>query len=70
MTELTTRQADVLDWIKRYIERHRMSPTVREICTGMKFRSTNAAHKHLTALVAKGAITRIPLSPRSIVVVD
>ncbi len=39
MEQLTSRQAEVLDWVRRYIEIEEMPPTRAEIARGMGFRS-------------------------------
>ncbi|MBI4592801.1 MAG: repressor LexA [Candidatus Rokubacteria bacterium] len=57
MQELTTRQREVLDFIRAFTTRHGVPPTVREI--GEKFRVTpRAAFDHLRALERKGALQR------------
>lgn len=52
--EPTKRQEQVLDFIKLHIHREGYPPTYREICDGLDFGSTNAAHNHVLALVKKG----------------
>ncbi|MBI3638094.1 MAG: repressor LexA [Candidatus Rokubacteria bacterium] len=57
MRELTSRQRDVLNFIRAFTMRHSVPPTVREI--GEKFRVTpRAAFDHLKALERKGALQR------------
>jgi repressor LexA len=57
MRELTSRQHDVLGFIRAFTARHGVPPTVREI--GEKFRVTpRAAFDHLRALERKGALQR------------
>ncbi len=55
--KLTTRQRQVLDFIRDFIRREEMPPTRAEIARGLGFRSINAAEDHLKALVRKGAIS-------------
>ena len=43
-----------------------LSPSVREICREMGFRSSSTAHAHLEALQRKGYIRRDPTKPRAI----
>ena len=57
MTKLTTRQEEVLNWIKRFIALHQYPPTRSEIAKGMGFSSANAAEEHLQALARKQAIS-------------
>lgn len=66
MKELTTRQADVLQVIRRWISEHGVPPTRVEIASEMGFRSPNAAEDHLRALARKGAITLTAGSSRGI----
>ncbi len=57
MRELTSRQQDVLGFIRAFTTRHGVPPTVREI--GEKFRITpRAAFDHLKALERKGMLQR------------
>lgn len=53
---LTTRQQEILDFIRATQEEDSRPPTRAEICTAFGFRSPNAAEAHLRALAAKGAI--------------
>ncbi len=55
--KLTTRQRQVLNFIRDFIRREEMPPTRAEIARGLGFRSVNAAEDHLKALVRKGAIS-------------
>ncbi len=66
MEQLTSRQAEVLDWVRRYIEIEEMPPTRAEIARGMGFRSANAAEEHLQALARKGALALLPGASRGI----
>lgn len=57
MRELTSRQQEVLAFIRLFTARHGVPPTVREI--GAKFRVTpRAAFDHLRALERKGMLQR------------
>ena len=53
---LTARQQEVFDFLKRHIESTGMPPTRAEISRELGFRSPNAAEEHLKALARKGAI--------------
>ena len=63
---LTPRQKQILEMIRKHIERHGMPPTRAEIGAVFGFRSPNAAEEHLRALQRKGAIEMIPGSSRGI----
>ncbi|MCC7412604.1 MAG: transcriptional repressor LexA [Gammaproteobacteria bacterium] len=65
---LTTRQAEILGFIRDCIADSGMPPTRAEICTALGFRSPNAAEEHLRALARKGAIEMVPGASRGIVV--
>lgn len=56
MEGLTSRQAEVLDFIRENLERTGMAPTRAEIALRFGFRSKNAAADHLRALDQKGYI--------------
>ncbi|HEV8471149.1 MAG TPA: transcriptional repressor LexA [Methylomirabilota bacterium] len=57
MRELTDKQQEVLDFIRAFVAKHGVPPTVREI--GQRFKVTpRAAFDHLRALERKGALTR------------
>ena len=53
---LTTRQTEILDFIRDTVKGTGMPPTRAEISTMFGFRSPNAAEEHLRALERKGAI--------------
>lgn len=56
MSNLTSRQQDVLSLIRHYIEETGYPPTRADIARELGFRSPNAAEEHLKALARKGAI--------------
>ena len=66
MSDLTPRQAQVLDLIRDYITSTGYPPTRADIATQLGFRSANAAEEHLKALARKGAIEMIPGTSRGI----
>jgi repressor LexA len=66
MEILTSRQAQVLDLIKRHINDTGYPPTRADIAQELGFRSPNAAEEHLKALARKGAIEMIPGTSRGI----
>lgn len=65
---LTDRQADILEFIVEYRDRHGFAPTMREIGAKFGIASTNGVEDHLLALTRKGYISRAKHSQRSIVV--
>lgn len=66
MAELTNRQHQVLDLIRRYIEETGFPPTRADIARELGFRSPNAAEEHLRALARKGVIEMVAGASRGI----
>jgi repressor LexA len=66
MVELTPRQAEILAFLRRFIERHHRPPTRAEMAEQLGFSSPNAAEEHLRTLERKGAIEMIPGAARGI----
>ena len=66
MNKLTTRQAEVLEFIKSYIEEIGYPPTRADIAKELGFKSANASEEPLKALARKGAIEMIPGTSRGI----
>lgn len=58
MKELTNRQAQILQYLKEYMEKNTYAPSVRDIMKHFGFKSPRAAHKHLITLEEKGYIER------------
>jgi repressor LexA len=63
---LTPRQAEILDLIRRHLAETGFPPTRAEIARRLGFRSANAAEEHLRALARKGAIELLPGTSRGI----
>ena len=66
MEQLTARQQQILDMIRRHIEDNNAPPTRAEIALAFGFRSPNAAEQHLRALARKGVIELTPGNARGI----
>lgn len=66
MKELTDRESEVLDFIIDFRERYQISPSLRDICRGCYFGSTNSAAYYVNQLVIKEAIDYTPRLSRSI----
>lgn len=56
---MTERQLAVLVYLRRYLEVHYCSPSVRDTCEFFGFKSSSAPLGHFRALVAKGMISPI-----------
>jgi repressor LexA len=65
MAQLTARQQEVLDFIRRQQRKTGFPPSSREIQTHFGFHSQTAAMNHLRALERKGVIVRTPGKARS-----
>jgi repressor LexA len=66
MLELTDRQGEILDFIKRYLGEHGYPPTVRDIGRAVGLTSSSTVHAHLANLEKAGAIRRDPTKPRAL----
>jgi repressor LexA len=64
--KLTPRQAEVLEFIKSYLDETGYPPTRADIARQLGFKSANASEEHLKALARKGAIEMIPGTSRGI----
>ena len=56
--KLTSRQAQLLDFLFEFQSKEKMAPTYREIVTHFGFTSTKAAADHVCALEKKGYVRR------------
>lgn len=63
---LTSKQAQILDYIKKVLRDKGYPPSVREICAAVELSSTSTVHSHLNNLEKKGFIRRDPTKPRTI----
>ena len=66
MEKLTQRQQQVLDIVRKHIDRTGYPPTRADIAQALGFKSANAAEEHLKALARKGAIEIIAGASRGI----
>ena len=70
MAKLTSRQQEILDFIRNSLEVLGAPPTRAEIAQAFGFVSHNAAEEHLKALAKKGLIVLEPGSARGIRLVE
>ena len=69
--DLTKRQQEIFDFIKRYSSSHGYPPTVRDIGKAIGLTSSSTVHAHLSNLEKLGMLRRDPTRPRAIeVLVD
>jgi repressor LexA len=66
MDQLTDRQQQILDFIRREVKSKNYPPSVREIGREVGLASSSTVHSHLSALEKKGFIRRDPTKPRAI----
>lgn len=67
---LTQRQRDILEYLRGYIETHRIAPTLEEIGRHFGLGSLATVHKHLSQIEAKGFIRRLPHQSRALELID
>ncbi|MCU9611966.1 transcriptional repressor LexA [Caldibacillus lycopersici] len=70
MTKLSTRQQEILNFIKKEVREKGYPPSVREIGEAVGLSSSSTVHGHLARLESKGLIRRDPTKPRAIEVLD
>src|SRR3954451_20625602 len=68
--DLTKRQQEIFDFIKRYSAKHGYPPTVREIGKAVGLASSSTVHAHLANLESLGMIRRDPSKPRALELLD
>ena len=69
MNDLTTRQSEIFEFIKKEIEFSGYPPTRSEIAKVFGFKSPNAAEDHLKALKKKGVLNIVSGASRGISIV-
>lgn len=67
---LSTRQTEILEFVRRYMHEHAYPPTVREIGDGVGISSTSVVDYNLKALSRRGFIRRDPDISRGIEMLD
>lgn len=64
--ELTKRQQEIYDFIRKYSARYGYPPTVRDIGKAVGLASSSTVHAHLANLEKIGLLRRDPTKPRAI----
>jgi len=67
---ISTKQQEILEYIKNQILTRGYPPAVREICEAVHLKSTSSVHSHLETLEKNGYIRRDPTKPRAIEIMD
>ncbi len=68
--KITTKQREILEYIRDCIRKKGYPPSVREICEAVHLKSTSSVHSHLETLERNGYIRRDPTKPRAIEILD
>lgn len=68
--KISTKQREILEYIKSEILNRGYPPAVREICEAVNLKSTSSVHSHLETLEKNGFIRRDPTKPRAIEICD
>lgn len=67
---LSSKQQEILEYIKSQTLAKGYPPTVRDICEAVNLKSTASVHAHLETLEERGYIRRDPTKPRAIEIID
>jgi repressor LexA len=70
MVDLTKRQQEIFDFIKKYSAKYGYPPTVRDIGKAVGLASSSTVHAHLANLEKLGLLRRDPSKPRAIEMLD
>ena len=68
--KISTKQREILEYIKAQILERGFPPAVRDICEAVNLKSTSSVHSHLETLEKNGYIRRDPTKPRAIEIID
>ena len=68
--KISSKQKEILEYLKAQIINRGYPPAVREICEAVHLKSTSSVHSHLETLEKNGYIRRDPSKPRAIEIVD
>lgn len=64
--ELTNRQKEILDYIKKFQAENKYPPSIRQICQALNLNSPATVHVHINNLIKKGLVKRSPNSNHAI----
>lgn len=68
--DLTKRQQEIFDFIRKYTAKYGYPPTVRDIGKAVGLASSSTVHTHLSNLEKIGLLRRDPSKPRAIELLD
>ena len=63
-SDLTTRQKEILTYIKQYYAKNKYTPSIRNICEHFNLSSSATVKVHLDGIIEKGFLRRDPRNPR------
>lgn len=66
---MSKRQIEIYEYIKKFLEENRYSPSVREIGKAVGLRSSATVHRHLDKMKEKGYINFINSRSRTLQIV-
>ncbi len=69
-TDISTRQQEILDYIRDMVADRGYPPSVREIGQAVGLSSPSTVHSHLATLEASGRLRRDPTKPRAIEILE
>jgi repressor LexA len=64
--DVTKRQKEIFEFIRKYLRKYGYPPTVREIGKALGLHSPSTVHAHLAKLEQSGLLRRDPSKPRAI----
>ena len=67
---LTKKQAELLEYIKKFIKDNNYSPSYREIMKGLNYKSVSTVASHINNLILKGYLSKQGNSFRSLETVN
>jgi repressor LexA len=66
MEDLTKRQREVLEALRRLHDQHGFAPSLREVASEVGLASASSVHHHVVRLEEHGLIERRPRQPRTV----
>ena len=63
-SDLTTRQKEILTYIKQYYAKNKYTPSIRNICEHFNLSSSATVKVHLDGIIEKGFLRRDSRNPR------
>jgi repressor LexA len=68
--KLTKKQLALIEFLQNFTDENGLSPSYREIMSGMGLSSVSAVAEHVDNLVSKGVLRKVPGAARSLEVLD